>query len=300
MAIRYIKASSEWMKATSASGMPTAWPITLVGWCKIHSVHTGSIFGFEDGDVANKWASIMTLAPGGGQQSFMLRTRNGAEGEKGPLGTTTDLDTTGATWYHVAGVVRGNTDRELYLDGVSDGTAADSGTFPSAVDVMRQGALMNNLSPTSFADVTVAYCGAWNVALSDPEIKALASGISPLQIRADKLFGFYPGYDISGDVDLSSKGNNFTTVGATPTLENHAPVSRLVPSSALPVISVGTGRLSGNVKESGTQNTRRLVRVYERSTGNLVGEVFSDETTGNYEITGLNRTKQYYAIVLDP
>ena len=55
--------------------------------------------------------------------------------------------------------------------------------------------------------------------------------------------------------------------------------------------------LSGVVKVAG-QFARRKVRVYLRSTGDLVAETFSLESNGTWSVTGIT-TDPHFVVVLD-
>ena len=56
--------------------------------------------------------------------------------------------------------------------------------------------------------------------------------------------------------------------------------------------------LSGNVKDSANANVSKLVRVYRRDSGKLVGAVLSDPSTGNWSITTAD-TSEHFAVFHD-
>lgn len=63
----------------------------------------------------------------------------------------------------------------------------------------------------------------------------------------------------------------------------------------------GTGLIEGTVKIKGTPDyaVSRRVRLYRDRDGILVGETWSDATTGAYTFDGLDRTQRYTVLALD-
>ena len=63
----------------------------------------------------------------------------------------------------------------------------------------------------------------------------------------------------------------------------------------------GNGVITGTVKIKGTPDyaVSRRVRLYRDRDGILVGETWSDPTTGAYTFDGLDRTQKYTALALD-
>lgn len=62
----------------------------------------------------------------------------------------------------------------------------------------------------------------------------------------------------------------------------------------------GPLQITGTTKNTGTPNTpvRRRVRLHEQSSGRIVRETWSDETTGTYSFTNLRLTR-YYVTAFD-
>jgi len=94
-------------------------PVTLAAWIKLSmvnkdqhiinldklpSVHTGIWFAVRDTNEL-----VATYGDGGGGNPSDRRTKNGT--------TALDVD----TWYHVAAVIKGPTDMDIYINGVDDG-----------------------------------------------------------------------------------------------------------------------------------------------------------------------------------
>ena len=70
----------------------------------------------------------------------------------------------------------------------------------------------------------IAEAAIWNVALTDSEVQALASGVSPLRVRPESLQAYWPLFAVTGNaIDYSGKGNDLTDNG-TVGVADHAPV----------------------------------------------------------------------------
>jgi hypothetical protein len=63
----------------------------------------------------------------------------------------------------------------------------------------------------------------------------------------------------------------------------------------------GNGTIAGTVKVKGTPDyaVSRRVRLYRDRDGILVGETWSDPTTGAYTFDGLDRSQRYTVLALD-
>lgn len=63
----------------------------------------------------------------------------------------------------------------------------------------------------------------------------------------------------------------------------------------------GNGVITGTVKIKGTPDyaVSRRVRLYRDRDGILVGETWSDQTTGAYTFDGLDRSQRYTVLALD-
>jgi hypothetical protein len=74
----------------------------------------------------------------------------------------------------------------------------------------------------------IAEAGIWNVALSDREVAALASGVHPARMRPDALVAYWPLWgDDSPELDWHPSGGTRypMTLTGTPTKANHAPIA---------------------------------------------------------------------------
>lgn len=149
---------------TSASPI-TAYPFTLAA--KVRGYGTAAIAGIialVDASADNVQYGIR--ADGSG--NFGVRARNTTAWDAYESGTQYD----DGSWHAVVAVFRSATDREVYIDGVSVATDANSVTFNAAVDRLSVGAFAG-ATPDSHADAEEAMWAAFDAALSIPDILGL-------------------------------------------------------------------------------------------------------------------------------
>lgn len=166
----------------------TATPLTLAAWAKT--------------DTIGVTQSILSLTTGAGtadRNAFLLRVRSTDEVNArvcdGSTGTNalTSADITVNTWFHAAAVFTSPTSYAAFLNGGSKGTATTSRT-PSGVAFSSIGAtVFGTVEASAFASAgLIAEAGIWNIALSDVDIAALATGVSPLRIHPEALLAYWP------------------------------------------------------------------------------------------------------------
>jgi len=114
-------------------------------------------------------------------------------------------------WFHVAGAWDGS-DLGVFLEGIEDGSASDTGSFISNTAPVRIGAGSGGAGTEEPFDGDIGHCAIYGVGLTPGEIQSLAAGVSPPKIRPDDLL-FYaplngrdPEYDIIGGLDLTVNG----------------------------------------------------------------------------------------------
>lgn len=133
------------------------------------------------------------------------------------------------TWKHHAMRKNGTGAGALavFTNGSSVATATSNRTIQNTANSLFIGQRSDNNAITAF-DGRLAEVGIWDVALSDAEIAALATGVSPLLIRPANLKGYWPVYGSgSPEADLSGNGNNATITG-TLNAADHSPTGRVV------------------------------------------------------------------------
>lgn len=181
---RTFSGTGQWL--SKGSVVVPAVPITFAGFCNFNAPLTDAIIVGQ---------GIPTGTAGPGCQAYHNSGQHWVEAEA--FGTVDDetAHTTTAptftTWYHVAAVFAGNTDRKMYLNGVLEGSsvvACDLAPGGPMTDT-RIGNICLNL--TGFAINGMIACAAmWNAALSATEIAGLAAGFSPKLIRPQLLKGY--------------------------------------------------------------------------------------------------------------
>lgn len=143
-----------------------------------------------------------------------------------------------ATWYHLTMVRRGVTDREIYLDGVSDITSSQDTTGRSA----GSGMFVGDIGVVSvWSNARFAGMKAWATDLSVAEIANEMSSIVPRTFP--NLYGWWPVFPGSGERtrDYSGNGRDWTENG-TLTDEAGPPVTWGVqPAWSMPVAAPAAG-----------------------------------------------------------
>jgi hypothetical protein len=90
-----------------------------------------------------------------------------------------------SSWNHVAGVLRSNSDRSVYLNGARSNSTVTGTTVADCFYVSTGKRATNTAASTWLAEVAV-----WRGVLSDAEIASLAKGLSPKRVRP-QLLAFY-------------------------------------------------------------------------------------------------------------
>lgn len=117
-----------------------------------------------------------------------------------------------STWQHAAGVFT-STSLQSWLNGTAGTATAHSTAWPST-NRTGVGAL-ERATPGKFLNGSCAEAAIWNVALTDDEIKALAAGLSPLQVRPQSLVAYWPLFARATNEEDWVGGNTLTVTGAT-------------------------------------------------------------------------------------
>lgn len=185
--------------------------VTLSAWVRLESMGT-------EKKVLAKWADA------GGQFQYLLSITASnnvllAVNSGGQTVVTGSTSLVIDTWHHIAGVYDGSTIR-VYLDGVDDGSTADSGNMPNTTAPVRIGAGSGGAGTEAPMDGEIGHCAIWDAPLSPGEIASLAAAISPLKIRKSDNLQFFaplngqtPEYDVIGGLSLTVNG---TTVAEEP------------------------------------------------------------------------------------
>ena len=229
MAVQF-SGTSEYLLTTTTP--ITAGPLTIA--CRFNSdIDTApdALVGIYD-SASNDCFSLRVRGDVAGDPVDLQVTAGGSFGS--PARTTTGF--TAGTWHHAAGVVNSSTSVSAFIDGGSKHTVNPAVGDPGSLDRVAVGAQGNATLSLAF-DGAVAEAGIWNIALSDADIIALASGLSPLLVRPSELMFYAP---LIRDV-IAVKGPVLTATGTT--VVDHPrviyPRRRIV--SAVPTVGGGGG-----------------------------------------------------------
>ena len=176
------------------------------------------------GRIATKWSGSagQYLFSLGNAGQILFRISGSSDSAVGPTVLSTGV------WQHVAGRKNGNgaSNISVHLNGVVNGTGSSVNPIPDTANNFRVGA---DMAGAIGFDGRIAEVALWNVALSDAEIAALATGANPLRVHPNNLAAYYPlwGVGAGGEPDLSGNGQTLTEVG-TVGVADHAPVGPYV------------------------------------------------------------------------
>lgn len=183
-------------------------------------------------------------------------------------------------WYHVA-LVRSNGVRTLYIDGVALAAGVSDTTSLVGINGFYLGRdTQNTACLNGFMDEIRFTRAARYTANFTPPASANDTGTLPV----------YPTYHRSA-IDLVH-----APFVSTPAFKYIKPDAKLFNQ-----YFGGLGRISGTTKVKGTPNyaIRRKVRCHREADGLLVGEVWSDATTGAYTFNNIDASVKYTVIAYD-
>lgn len=209
--------SSQYLEYASGSVGPhktiTGYPFTFTAWMRpVSSAILGAGVVFSDSTVSNINFSVGGFVIGSPNR-FELFARNGSNNS---ISSTTDVVT--GTWYSVVGVFNSATNRELFIDGVSQGTDTVSVTFPSTLDVTGVGRLGDS-TPSAYLTSDIAYVRIFDYALTQSDIYSMIldpdSISSGLVWKLDLTNASTPGEDTSG--------NGWNATGTAPAASTQTP-----------------------------------------------------------------------------
>ena len=160
----------------------STYPFTLTCWCSIDTEGNNGLVWIGDKDATNIQYQIRTISDSG--LKFRVSARDGSSPANGDSTNTFSLD----TWYYVTGVFRSATDRELFVNGVSEATNTSTITPTASFDRISIGRAGDNPSPGIHADGKI------------DEARFLSVGLSNAWITAE--------------YDNQKSGSTFLTIGA--------------------------------------------------------------------------------------
>jgi hypothetical protein len=179
---------------------------------------------------------VRNVVDTGGWQTLMGKTGGGAAGQYamgragggnmfGTLadGVGEDLNTGGAiplggtNFMHLCFVKDGSGGpglQRFYRDGALDASPASSRVIQNTTYALGLG----TDNPVGLpGNCEQAECAVWDVALTTPEVLALAKGVKPTLIRLRNLRGYWPLLGLAlPEVNLARAGENAATLGGAP------------------------------------------------------------------------------------
>jgi hypothetical protein len=221
MARLFDEHGSQYLQWTDAGPPVSGPPFTLACWGRTDTSSLDQTLmwtGDHEGDFATSFlGSIEMLPESGGHAYVRATTVFGADEGSAVVGNYSTN-----TWHHVCGVFAATDDRAVYLDGLAPGTdhTLVSGGAATAVAIGR----LSGAYPTAYLSGAVAEAAIWNAALTPAEVRSLARGYSPLQIRTQHLVAYWPLGGFSGQDDKDRLGRYPMTAYNGPSWRDHPPL----------------------------------------------------------------------------
>jgi hypothetical protein len=216
---RAFNGSSQYCRVASA--VVSGAPLTLACW--YYSTSTAALQTLIEvsrtglAAVTDKYRLILRGDLSAGSKTLQ------AQQSPGFLATST-VEYSANTWQHACGTLVTTSSRTVYLDGGNSATDTTPGS-PGAVGQTMLGVAWDSGGAGSFTQYTagrIAEAAIWNVALDSMEVRALARGYSPLEIRPASLVAYWPLGGHYGQFDLDRwKNKHDMTPSGSPTLADH-------------------------------------------------------------------------------
>jgi hypothetical protein len=199
--------------SSSPSNSFSGWPVTLSAWINADDLPSGGnqFLNFWESTTYANFFGMRGTFPDQLQMIYGLAT----------FETSSGYSISTGTWYHVAAVFNNDTDRQLYINAVSQVTWSTSKIYPIAISgLLNIGSYGGGGADW---DGQIAHVEIHNVALTVPELKSIMYNPSSIDRG---LVAYYP--MLSGSTvqtigkDLS--GNSYNgTHGNVPTASNKGP-----------------------------------------------------------------------------
>ncbi len=188
--------------------------ITVAAWVKLASTSGERKVIAKWSDSGGAFSYLLGIAGAGNDNAqFVVNT-----GSNGIALGTTSLSV--GVWHLIVGTYDGVTVR-VYLDGVEDGTDAQTGNLNLTSAPVRIGVGSGATSEQPM-DGDIGHCPIWDIDLTAGEVASLAAGISPLKLRRGSLVYYAPINGQSPEADVI--GGFTATVNGTPTKSEEPPI----------------------------------------------------------------------------
>lgn len=198
-------------------------PFSIAGWFNYSNAAIQAIVGLCSSSGINFHKLGITGT------GFVISQSN--DGTSSQAQSTASIGT--GTWAHAAGVWSDDTNRAAFLNGGNKGTAASAHTPASLANSTIGMVISNgNVVQPFLGTGILGEIGFWNVALTDAEVAALATGIPTYLIRPGSLIWYVPmRWGLSGatsEPDLSGQAQNPAVTG-TLAASNDPPITLFTP-----------------------------------------------------------------------
>lgn len=217
----FVAASSMSGSSTALSGAPLSEPLTMAAWV----MATATNANFTVLSVQSNAASGVA-----GRRQITLLGSSGFSGQlsadafdSGTRMLSSAVST--GTWYHVAAVFVGSTERYLYLNGVCQATNTSAPSTSFSGHRLNLGMRFDGTVFGSFADGRLAEACLWNVALSAGQISSLAAGKDPRTVSATAPVVYWPVFGEASPEPPYVSANTLTITNS-PAKADHPPVAR--------------------------------------------------------------------------
>lgn len=208
---RSFNGTTQFLRRTEA--IITVVPLSFSAWVNFSSNANGTVFSITSAVDDVNYLTGFYYQPTA--EFWTYHSSAGVSWSAGALTVTTGV------WVHVAGVFSSNSSRTTYVNGVA--AAANTFACSNISGASRTSiGLLDRASPFGYFPGRIAELGIWSAALTAAEVKALANGITPPQIRPASLAGYWPLGGRHGEYDVDRWRNKYDmTAQNSPTWADH-------------------------------------------------------------------------------
>ena len=214
---------SDLIRSDISSSFPgTGYPFTFAIKVRPGKLRSDVPLTISDKSASNVYYTIEIRVNGANLKPFIVARNTGWNGLEG----TTNLSISNDTWYSIVGVLRSATNREIYVNGISEagGSGQTSVTLSSNLDRISVGAL-DRSSTGNYVEGSLAEAVVCDHEWSLSEIISYSNGIPASRLRRNGWYLPILG-NSSPEVDLSGNNNHGTVTGtlitAHPTVGRYA------------------------------------------------------------------------------
>jgi len=198
----------------SSSTPITIEPFTIVAWVNANDGFSAQ--RYVCGLCSDNQDFVGVGVTGGGDDAVLLLTYSGIND---PTESVSSASVAGA-WNHIACVYTADNDRELFLNGSSDGTDTSDRSVASHTNIYFNNPVSDGPDNTP-GNALVAHAAFYDTDLSSAQIASLAAGANPLAVAPSNLVAYYPlntDFDLTdhaGSYDLTNSGCSYNSSNPT-------------------------------------------------------------------------------------